>query len=108
MGDKVRITMQRQPFRKGYMGNWSEEIFVFSMRHPTRPVTYSIKDLSDESIKGKFYEYELQKVIKRDDVYIVEKILKTRKRAGKIEYFVKWRSYSEKFNSWVSDVRGVT
>jgi len=25
--DRVRIAMQRQPFRKGYLGEWSEEIF---------------------------------------------------------------------------------
>ena len=103
--DKVRITMQRQPFRKGYMGNWSEEIFVVTQRHSTVPVTYSIADLSGETIKGRFYEPELQKVTKIDDVYIVEKIVKTRKRAGKIEYFVKWRGYPDKFNSWVDRVQ---
>jgi hypothetical protein len=43
VGDRVRISMHRQPFRKGYTGNWSEEIFVIYMRHPTRPVTYGIK-----------------------------------------------------------------
>ena len=108
VGDKVRITMQRQPFKKGYLGNWSEEIFVVNVLYPTQPVTYGIKDLAGEDIKGKFYELELQKIQKCDDVFIVEKILKTRKRAGKIEYFVKWRSYPDKFNSWVDDVRSLT
>ena len=109
VGDKVRISMQRRPFKKGYTGNWSEEIFVVDSLHPTQPVTYGIKDLAGEDIKGKFYEPELQKIDKRDDddVFIVEKILKTRKRAGKIEYYVKWRSYPDKFNSWVDDVRNV-
>jgi hypothetical protein len=105
LGDKVRITAHRQVFRKGYEGTWSEEIFVITARNPTYPVTYSIQDAGGEDIKGKFYEYELQKVIKTDDVYIVEKIIRTRKRAGKIEYFVKWRGYPDKFNSWTSDVR---
>lgn len=105
--DHVRISMHRQPFAKGYEGNWSEEIFVISRRHTTVPVTYGLKDLSGEDIKGKFYEYEIQKVVKSDDVYIVEKILKTRKRAGKIEYFVKWRSYPDKFNSWVDNVESL-
>ena len=27
IGDRVRIAMQRQPFRKGYLGQWSEELF---------------------------------------------------------------------------------
>jgi hypothetical protein len=107
LNDKVRISMRRLPFRKGYTGNWSEEFFIITARHPTKPVTYGIKDLSSEDIKGKFYEHELQKVDKRDDVYIIEKILKTRKRAGRIEYLVKWRSYPDKFNSWVDDVKTI-
>ena len=87
------------------MGNWSEEIFEIVARHPTLPVTYGVCDLAGEDIKGKFYEYELQKVKKSDeDMFIVEKILKTRKRAGKIEHLVKWRGYPDKFNSWTSDV----
>jgi len=107
LNDSVRISMQRQPFQKGYMGNWSEELFTISKRYPTDPVTYGVQDLAGECIKGRFYEYELQKVTKSDDVYIVEKIIKTRKRAGKIEYFVKWRSYPDKFNSWVDNVETV-
>jgi hypothetical protein len=39
-----------------------------------------------------------------DDVYEVEKVLKTRKCGGKVEYSVKWRGYPDKFNSWVTDV----
>ena len=35
---------------------------------------------------------------------MMEKIVKTRKRAGKLEYLVKWRSYPDKFNSWVCNV----
>jgi len=39
VGDKVRMVMQRRPFQKGYIGNWSEEIFVVADRMPTSPVT---------------------------------------------------------------------
>jgi hypothetical protein len=60
--------------------------------------------MAGESIKGKFYEQEIQKIAKTDDVYEVEKVLKTRRRNGKVEYFVKWKGYPEKFNSWVTDV----
>jgi len=54
--------MQRQAFRKGYLGEWSEEIFEISTRLPTVPVTYELRDLSGESIKGRFYEPESAKV----------------------------------------------
>jgi hypothetical protein len=42
-----------------------------------------LKDLSGESIKGKFYEQEIQKIDKRnEDIFEIEKILKTRRRGG--------------------------
>ena len=37
---------------------------------------YKLKDYESEELKGVFNEKELQKVIKSDDVYEVEKILK--------------------------------
>jgi len=42
--------------------------------------------------------------VKEDDVYKVEKVLKTRKRKGKKEYFVKWKGYDDSFNSWTQDI----
>jgi hypothetical protein len=104
VGDRVRIARYKHVFQKGYLPNWTEEMFEIAEKYPTFPVTYGLKDLAGESIKGKFYEQELQKVTKADDVYEVEKVLKTRRRGGKIEYFVKWKGYPEKFNSWVADV----
>jgi len=105
VGDKVRITMQRQPFRKGYLGEWSEEIFEIASRLPTVPVTYELRDLAGELIKGKFYEFEVQKVIKSDvEHFDIDRILKTRKRGGKIEYLVSWKGYPSKFNSWVDEI----
>jgi len=101
VGDKVRITMRRQPFRKGNVGGWSTEIFIVDACLPTVPVTYRLINQANEPIKGKFYEPEIQKVVKSDeDRFDVEKILKTRKRGGRIEYYVKCLGYPTKFNSW--------
>jgi len=58
VGDRVRITMRRQPFKKGYLGRWSEEIFEIDARLPTVPVTYRLKDLAGDTIKGKFYKLD--------------------------------------------------
>jgi hypothetical protein len=91
-------------FQKGYLPNWTEEIFTIVVRHLPHPVTYGLADLTGEHIRGKFYKQEIQKVTGDDDVYDVEKVLKTRKRGGKVEYFVKWRGYPDKCNSWVTDV----
>lgn len=104
VGDRVRISEARMAFKKGYLPSWSDEIFAISCRAATDPVTYELVDSNDEKIKGTFYEEELQKVTKEDDVYKVEKVLKTRKRGGKTEHFVKWKGYDDSFNSWTSDI----
>ena len=78
--------MQRQPFRKGYLGDWSEEIFEISTRLPTVPVTYELGDLLGESIKGRFYEPEIQRVLKSDDErFVVDRILKTSSYSRQID-----------------------
>ena len=60
-------------------------------------ITYKIKDLNDNIIEGNFYERELQKTKNNSQVYIIEKII----RKNKNKYLVKWRNYSDDFNSWV-------
>ena len=100
VGDKVRISEYKNIFEKGYLQNWSDEIFVITFRHESNPPTYGLNDLLGEEIKGRFYEQDIKKVIKEDnDEYIVEKVLKTRRRNGKLEQLVKWQSYADKFNS---------
>ena len=102
IGDTVRIVMTRMPFKKGYTGHWSEEIFIVTEKVKSIPVTYKLKDLMDENIKGTFYPQELQIVgVTKDKAYVIEEVLKTRRKNNKIEYFVKWKGYGSKFNSWV-------
>ena len=48
-------------------------------------------------MKGIFYERELQKTKNIFQVYIIEKII----RKNKNKCFVKWRNYSNDFNSWI-------
>ena len=106
LGDNVRITIYKHVFVKGYIQNWTEEIYTIIQRYATAPVTYGVEDLRGEDIKGRFYEQELQKVIKtEEDEYVVEEVLKTRKRNGQVEHFVKWRGYVDKFNSWTTSLR---
>ena len=62
VGDRIRISIQHQPFRKGYLGDWSEEIFEIASRLPILPVTYELRDLLGESVKGRFYEPDIQSV----------------------------------------------
>ena len=106
IGDCVRMSRSSVTFRKGYVGGWTEEIFNVTACYPTVPVTYAVSDASGEPIKGRFYEWELQKVDKPvDGYYVIEKILKTRRLSGRVEYFVKWRGYPDSMNSWTNEVR---
>jgi hypothetical protein len=59
--------------------------------------------MSGEDILGTFYRQEMQKV-KDQRVYDVEKVLRTRKKGTKKQYFVKWAGYPDTFNSWVDEV----
>ena len=104
VGDTVRISRHDNPFRKGYEDGWSREVFTVCKRFETNPRTYAIRDYSGEEIKGKFYAEELQRVKKDTDVFEVEKVLRTRKRNGKTEYYVRWFGYGPKHDSWVTDL----
>jgi hypothetical protein len=68
IGDQVRISKVKRTFEKGYLPNFSKEIFAISKQIPRDPPVYKLKDLDGEELKGTFYEKELQKVIKGDDV----------------------------------------
>ena len=56
IGDHVRICKYKNIFAKGYMPNWSEEVFIISKIKNTVPWTYVINDLNGEEIIGTFYE----------------------------------------------------
>ena len=99
---RVRISKIKRKFDKGYLPNFSKEIFTVSKALPRDPTVYKLKDYEGEELKGTFYDNELQKVIKHDDVYEVEKILKKRGKGKNVQYLVSWSQYLSKFNSWVS------
>jgi hypothetical protein len=95
VGDKICIPVKKDVFRKGYLPRWTEELFTVSALQYTDPVTYKIKDLNGEEIKGAFYEQEMQKSIQ--DKFRIEKVLKT--RGNKLP--AKWKGYSNDFNSCI-------
>lgn len=107
IGDRVRISHLRNIFTREYDEKWSGEIFVISERHLRGGLPiYRLKDYSDEEIKGTFYQPELQKVdVREDDMFKVERIVKTRGRGRNKQYLVKWLHWPSKFNSWVNNVQ---
>ena len=97
VGDKVRISKKKKTFEKGYTTRWTEEIFTIVEVKRSRPPTYKIADLNCEEIKGSFYEPELQKT--SQELFRIEKVIKR----GKKKSLVKWKGYSDDFNSWVDN-----
>ena len=103
----MRITYLTNLFTREYDEKWTGEIFKVVKRFRRDGlVLYKLKDFLGEDIKGSFYQAELQKVsIKDDKVWKVEKVLKKRKRRGKVEYLVRWKHWPKKFDSWVTDLK---
>ena len=99
IGDLIRVSLKRRPIFDKASSNikWSEELFKIYLINRSNVITYKIKDLSGEIIDGIFYERKLQKTKNTSEIYIIEKII----RKNKNKYLVKWRGYSDDFDSYV-------
>jgi len=100
VGDKVRISVKKDIFEKGFTINWSDKIYTIIKVLETLPPTYKIKD-DREEIKGSFYEQELQKT--SEDTFRIEKVLRWKKQNGERQARVKWVGYDSSYNSWVPE-----
>ena len=95
VGDHVRISKYKNVFAKGYLPNWSEEVFISSKIKNTVSWTYVINDLNGEEIIGIFYEKELQKSNQKE--FRIEKVLK--KKGDKL--YLEWKGCDNSFNCWI-------
>lgn len=102
VGDKVRISKVKSIFEKGYLPNWTEEIFtISSINRKHSPIVYKLRDYNGEVIDGSFYRQEIEPIIHDDDTYLVEKIIRRQKRGGEEWCLVKWMGYPSSMNSWL-------
>ena len=101
INDIVRISLKRRELFDKPTSNikWSEELFKIYKVNKSNVITYQLKDMNDEIIKGIFYERELQLTKNNTGEYIIEKII--RKVGDK--YLIKWRGYDNSFNSYVNE-----
>lgn len=97
VGDRVRMSYSKSIFDKSFYPLWTYELFKVIEVKDTIPFTYIVEDHKGEAIKGSLYENELQKTELKDDIHLVEAVLKIEKtKAGKPKrYLVKWLGYKE-------------
>ena len=93
IGDVVRISKYKNIFAKGYVPNWSKEVFVITKVENTVPWIYAISDLKGGEIVGTFYQKELQETNQK--WFRVEKVIK--RKGDKL--YVKWKGYDNSLNS---------
>ena len=74
VGDKVRIVRKKGTFKKGFIPNWTEEVFTITPAKATKSTTYTIEDTGGEPVQGTFYEQELQTSVQ--EIYRIERVLK--------------------------------
>ena len=105
VGDKVRLNKKFRVFKKSYLPQWTEEVFLVKTIYTRQPVvTYKLTEWDGEDIKGTFYEQDVQKVEVPDNaLFRIDKVLKR----AKDKVLVAWKGWPSKYNSWVlkSDVQ---
>ena len=95
VGDLVRITKYKNIYAKGYILNWTKEMFVIKRVKNTVPWTYVISDLNGEEIVGTFYEKKLQ--ISNQKEFRIEKTVKRKDN----KLYVRQKGYDNSLNSGV-------
>jgi hypothetical protein len=102
VGDSVRISGTKHPFRREFFQRWSEEIFKISKRYKKDNINmYKIIDCSGEEIKGSFYFDELKAVDPTGQTYRIEKILDEKKENGVVYAKVQWENFPKTCAEWV-------
>ena len=85
VGDSVSISKYKNIFAKGYVPNWSEEVFVIKKVKNTAPWIYVISDLNGEELPNRFTKKNCKKTNKKE--FRVEKVIK--RKGDKL--YVKWK-----------------
>ena len=98
-GDIVRISRDKDKFEKGYLTNFSEELFKVKKKQSGKPNTYQLEDLKGAIIEGQFYEPELVKYNFKNEKepFIIDAVLKEKGN----RLFVSWKGYGKEFDSWI-------
>lgn len=102
--DIVKVkTIARRPSSqaRSFAEQVTGEFFRVEQVHTRMPIpSYTLRSMdTNEVISGKFNEQEI--VLTSGNVYKIEKVLKQRRRNGKVQLLVKWQHFGPRHNSWI-------
>ena len=86
VGDLVRITKYKNIFEKGYLPNYTTEVFKIRKVYEGKPFLYSIEDSTGQLIKGRWYAEEM----KIFNGKIFKNLIKKKKFNNRIKYLVNY------------------
>lgn len=107
VGDTVRVEKQKHIFQKGYVPNFSSDVFVIDRVRLVhfQPPTYRIRDQNGKQMPGWFYANDLCPIKvhgnRKDALYDIDRVLKEEERNGVKYALVKWKGYGVQHNSWI-------
>ena len=88
VGDIVRLSFAKYTFQRDYQQKWTSELYRISERFFKQDLpNYRVVDFLNDEVLGTFYEQEIQGVDNNmsDKGWVIEKIIRKRKRGGKTE-----------------------
>ena len=98
VGDRVRLSERVKTFKKGYLPQWTEEVFRIQRVIQGPVLMYKVEEFDGMPVKGTFYAEDLQKVtVDGDMLWRVEKVLKRRRG----QMLVRWKGWPAKYDSWI-------
>ena len=98
VGKKVRLTKKHCPFKKGYLPDCTEEVFLLQSMVPGPVTKYQFTEWDGTPLEGQFYEEDVQPITVSDDaLFRVEKLMQQRGTQVKVQ----WIGWPSKYDSWI-------
>ena len=99
----MRINKPKQTFDKGYLPNWTEEIFTATEVNDTKPPTYKLEDYRHEKIEASFYEKKFNELLKPMMSLKLKSFVYEKAQRGQ-RIFWEMEGPSGKLNSWIGNL----
>ena len=105
IGDYVYADFPAKVFDKSFDVQRGQLYIVDRILSGEKPEIYYLKDLWGDPVPGTFYRPQLHKTQapEKGQFFKIEKVLQSKRVAGKKLYLVKYQFYPDKFNSWIEE-----